>query len=94
VFKSNLQIPLTQNDSELLELVIGTEEVQKTVLLNTYLEEKTMSMEDTVERLEHRLRVLQDLNRGLATIELYIEKVEHICYLLDDLVAQERALRR
>jgi len=51
-------------------------------------------MEDTLETLEHRLRVLQDLNRPLATIELYIEKIEHIRYLLDDLVAQERALRQ
>ena len=94
MFKSNLQRPLTQNDSELLELIIGTEEVQKTLLLNTYLNEEIMSMEDTLERLEHRLRVLQDLNRPLVTIELYIEKIEHIRYLLDDLVAQERALRQ
>jgi hypothetical protein len=94
LFKSNLQRPLTQNDSELLELIIRTEKVQKTLLLNTYLDEEIMSMGDTHRRLEHRLRVLQDLNRPLATIELYIKKIEHIRYLLDDLVAQERALRR
>lgn len=94
MFKSNLQRPLTLENSELLELVIRTEEVQKPLLFNTYLEEEIMSMRDTLERLENQLRVLQDLNRPLPTIELYTEKIDHIRYVLDELVAQERALRR
>jgi hypothetical protein len=39
------------------------------------------------------LRILQHLNRPQATIELYMEKIEHIRYILEDLVAQELDLR-
>jgi len=93
MFKNNLQRPLTQNDSELLNLVIETEAVQERILLNTFLDEEIRAMHNTLERMEHQLHVLQDLNRPVATIELYMEKIEHIRYLLDDLVAQELELR-
>lgn len=94
MFKSNLQRPLTQDDSDLLELVIRTEEVQKPLLLNTYLDEEIMSMENTIRKMERQLRVLHHLNRPLPIRELYAEKIEHIRYVLDELVVQARALRQ
>lgn len=93
-FKIDLELPLTQIDSELLESVLRTQDVQRGSLLSVYLNEEITSMEDTVERLNGELRVLRDLNRPLELIELHIEKIDQIQNILGNYIAAEQALRR
>ena len=93
-FKINLEFPLTQENSELLESISRTQEVQRGSLLGAYLNEEITSMEDTVERLSRELGILRDLNRPQELIQLHIEKIEQIQNIIAEYTAAERALRR
>ena len=94
MYRINLQLPLTQDDTEYLELISRTQEVQRGSILLVYLQEEIWLMRETSERLHQELGHLRNLNRPQELIELHIEKIEQLQGILGNYLAAKRRLRR
>ena len=92
--KVDLELPLTQEDSDRLELISRRQAYERGSLLNIYLQEEITSMENTVERLTEELRAFRHWNRPLQVIELQIEKIEQLQERIGEYQAAEQRLRR